>query len=361
MAVTVHGVNPTSTIALLKERARALKHGREAPDRRKVGLIVEGGAMRGVISCAALLALEELGMTDVFDEVYGASAGAVNAAYFLAGQAAYATSLYYQKINNTRILRRLWHRKLVDIDDLFNSVIAGERPLRIDKVLASRSRLFITIADASTGEAFMSVAQLSDTPLLTLLKASAAMPLLYNSLVNVDGRDCFDGALINPLPIPDAIESGCTDLLVLFTRPASFRECMPTRLEQHIFDLRCAHGNTQLMRAFCNTYLRENAVRDIALGRQPLLDGINIATICPEETDPKIERMTRDAALLRGAATASAKRTFEAFGHPVREFIEVLRPYPAIQREEVAAAEELSIGAVYDRRHTRNGRYRRRS
>jgi len=67
------------------------------------------------------------------------------------------------------------------------------------------------------------------------------------------------------------------------------------------------------------------------------------------------------AALLRGAATASAKRTFEAFGHPVREFIEVLRPYPAIQREEVAAAEELSIGAVYDRRHTRNGRYRRRS
>jgi predicted patatin/cPLA2 family phospholipase len=340
MAVTVYGVNPTSTIDLLKERACLVKHGRQISDHRKVALIVEGGAMRGVISCAALLALEELGMTDVFDEVYGASAGAVNAAYFLAGQAAYATSIYYQKINNTRILRRLWHRKLVDIDDLFNSVIAGDRPLRIDKVLASRSRLFITIADASTGEAFMSVAQFSETPLLTLLKASAAMPLLYNGLVTVDGRDCFDGALINPLPIPEAIESGCTDLFVLFTRPASFRECVPNRLERQIFDLRCAHGNAQLMRAFCNTYLRENAVRDIALGRQQLPDGINIATICPEETDRKIERMTRDTALLKSAAIASAKRTFEAFGHPVQEFIEVLRPYPAIQGGPVAAVQE---------------------
>ena len=98
--------------------------------------------MRGVISCASLMALEELGMTEVFDEVYGGSAGAVNAAYFLAGQAAYATSLYYQKINTTRFLRRFWHRKIIDIDDLFDSIIAGDRPLRIDKVLASRSQLF---------------------------------------------------------------------------------------------------------------------------------------------------------------------------------------------------------------------------
>src|SRR5881397_626016 len=130
MGVTVYGVNPSSAIDLLKERAYRLKEGREPSDDRKAALIVEGGAMRGVISCSALMALEELGMTDVFDEVYGASAGAVNAAYFLAGQAAYATSIYYQKINKTRILRRLWHRKLVDIDDLFDSVIAGNRPLR---------------------------------------------------------------------------------------------------------------------------------------------------------------------------------------------------------------------------------------
>src|SRR5438876_6628116 len=171
----VYGVNRKETIRLLKERSLRLRRGGSVVDGRKVALIVEGGAMRGVISCAALMGLEELGITEAFDEVYGASAGAVNAAYFLARQAAYATTLYYQKINNTRFIRRFWHRKIVDIDDLFDSIITGERPLRIDKVLTARSQFFITIADACTGEAFLGHAQSSRTPLLTLLKASSAM------------------------------------------------------------------------------------------------------------------------------------------------------------------------------------------
>jgi predicted acylesterase/phospholipase RssA len=275
-------------------------------------------------------------MTQVFDAVYGASAGAVNAAYFLARQAALATTIYYQKINNTRFIRRLWHRRIVDIDDLFDSIIAREWPLHVDRVLASRSQLFIAIADAHTGEAFLGHAQTSTTPLLTLLKASSAMPLLYNGIVNVDGRECFDGGLFNPLPIYEAIEAGCTDLLVLLTRPASFRECLPTVIERQIFEMRCAHGKPKLMSAFNNSYIRANDLRDIALGRQSVPAGINIATICPEETDPKIERVTRNAGLLKAAAIASVRRTLRAFGHVVGELIEVLRPFPALEPDSQA-------------------------
>src|SRR5262245_21222789 len=340
MGATVYGVNPESTIELLQGRVERLREGREGWDGRKVGLIVEGGAMRGVISCASLMALEELGLTDVFDEVYGTSAGALNAAYFLAGQAGFATTIYYQKINNSRFIRHLWHRPIVNLDDLFDSVIAGDRPLSIEKVLASRSRLFITIADAATGEAFLGLAQSNETPLLTLLKARSAMPLLYNSVVEVGGRNCFDGGLINPIPIAEAIEAGCTDLVVLLTRPESFRQCCPSRLEQHFFDLSCAHGNAQLMSAYCNAHLRENSTRDMAFGRQPLPDGIRVVTICPADTDPKVERMTCNTALLKAAAIASAKRTFEVFGHAVEEFVEVLRQFPAIRSKRLSRAEE---------------------
>ena len=331
MSVTVSGVNPNGTIDLLKERACLLKEGRRFNDGRKIGLIVEGGGMRGVISCAALMAIEELGMTEVFDEVYGASSGAVNAAYFLARQAAYATAIYYQKINNTRFIRRVWRRQIVDIDDLFDSVIARERALCVEKVIASRSRLFITIADASTGQAFLGLAQSSTTPLLTLLKASAAIPLLYNRLVNVDGRECLDGALINPVPVMEAIESGCTDLLVLLTRPASFRDRAPSLIERRLFEMRCARGNAQLMDAYVRAHERENMLRDIVLGRQPAPEGVNVATICPEENSPRIELTTRDSVLLKAAAITSAKQTLNAFDQPVEEFIEVLRPYPVVQ------------------------------
>jgi len=69
MSPNVYGINPTGTIDLLKKRAALIKQGRKPADGRKVALIVEGGAMRGVISCAALMGLEELGMTEAFDEV----------------------------------------------------------------------------------------------------------------------------------------------------------------------------------------------------------------------------------------------------------------------------------------------------
>jgi predicted patatin/cPLA2 family phospholipase len=344
MITPTFGVNPSETIGLLQERASRWRRGQAFTDGRKIGLIVEGGAMRGVISCGALMGLEELGMTEIFDEVYGASAGAANAAYFLAGQAAYAATIYYQKINNTRFIRRLWHRQIVDIDSVFDSIVARERPLHVNKVLASRSQFFIVIADAGTGEAFLAKAQTSNAPLLTLLKASSAMPLLYNGVVNVNKRECFDGGLINPLPILDAIEAGCTDLLVLLTRPASFRESRPTKLEQRLFDIRCARGKTHLVTAFTNACVRTNDLRDIAFARQPVPSGINIVTICPDETDPRVERTTRSTEMLKAAVIASARRTLQTFGHTVHDFVEVLRPFSVLvgdsETEKVSAVRE---------------------
>ena len=61
-------------------------------------------------------------------------------------------------------------------------------------------------------------------------------------------------------------------------------------------------------------------------------ESVNIATLCPEESDPRVERTTRSTDVLKAAAIASARRTFGAFGHPVEEFIEVLRPFPATPR-----------------------------
>src|SRR5581483_4629326 len=61
---------------------------------RRVALVIEGGGMRGVVSAGMTAAIEQLGLRDSFDEVHGASAGAFNAAFFIAGQASYLTALY---------------------------------------------------------------------------------------------------------------------------------------------------------------------------------------------------------------------------------------------------------------------------
>lgn len=44
-------------------------------DRFKLGLVVEGGGMRGIVTGAMLMGLQDTGMTQAFDAVYGASGG----------------------------------------------------------------------------------------------------------------------------------------------------------------------------------------------------------------------------------------------------------------------------------------------
>lgn len=51
----------------------------------KLGLVVEGGGMRGIVTGAMLMGLQDMGLTPCFDAIYGASAGAINSTYFLTG------------------------------------------------------------------------------------------------------------------------------------------------------------------------------------------------------------------------------------------------------------------------------------
>jgi hypothetical protein len=72
-------------LQLLRQRALASSTPGARRDPFKLGLVVEGGGMRGCVSGGALQALADLGLRDVFDAVYGSSAGAINSTYFLTG------------------------------------------------------------------------------------------------------------------------------------------------------------------------------------------------------------------------------------------------------------------------------------
>ena len=87
---SVDGGSPISHADVAEEIWQVLR--RKAAGERDVpplGLVVQGGGMRGVYSMAVLAAFEEMGWTRCFDHVAGASAGAMNGAHFITGQARY--------------------------------------------------------------------------------------------------------------------------------------------------------------------------------------------------------------------------------------------------------------------------------
>ncbi len=305
------GIRPEAAIANI--RARAGKSARDAGDGRKLALIVEGGAMRGVFSCGGGVALEALGLTQAFDEVYACSSGAINAAYFLAGQAAYSVSIYYDEVNNRQFINPLRIGNILNMDFLFGEVIAKRKPLDVARALSSPSRLRISITDARTGAGILIDGQDRRYALLDSLRASATHPLLSERSRRLGDRDCFDGGFANPLPVKDALESGCTDVLALFTRNSDYVDPRPGFLLRELFRWRCARGNAVLARAGEDIHVRENEARDLALGRSAPPSGVNIVAICPPETT-RLARTMTDRTALKIAAAAGTRETLLAFG-----------------------------------------------
>ena len=133
-------------------------------DGRRIALVIEGGGMRGVVSAGMTAAIEQLGFTDCFDEVHGASAGAFAGAFLLAGQAAYLTALYPHGFGNPvfaapfRFVRR---RPVFDLDYVIGEVWRRQRPLRTDRILARGIELHCTATDVDTTEN-VDLAQLAD-------------------------------------------------------------------------------------------------------------------------------------------------------------------------------------------------------
>jgi predicted patatin/cPLA2 family phospholipase len=182
--------------------------------------------MRGVVSAGMVCALEALGLTEAFDAVYGSSAGAINAAYFLAGQARLGTSIYYEDINNRRFIdlkRALRGRAILDLSFLLDDVAIRRKPLDVGKVLCSPSRLTVMATDVELETAVTMGGFERAEDLLGALRASATMPVVAGPPHTYRGRRYLDASLTEPIAVPTAEAAGHDIIVALLTRDGEMR------------------------------------------------------------------------------------------------------------------------------------------
>lgn len=309
----IYGVNPAAAIVALKDRASRWRRGDRGPDGRRLGLVIEGGGMRAVCSGGGAVALSQLGFTELFDDVYATSAAVMNASYFLSDQAALGITVYYESLVTGRFMNPLRFWRILDVDYVVDSIVAVQKPLKVDRVLASRTRFFVSLIDKLSGEGTVIDVKTTSAPLLQVFRAAMAIPVFYNRTVNLEGRQFIDGGLANPFPIEHALANGSTDLLVLLTRPASYQSKAPNWFDRCVFDLICARGNEGLRRTFLRQRERSKVVRDLAFGRAPTPRGVNIATVCTDEAET-VGRTTTDPVALRQGALRYGSKILRVFG-----------------------------------------------
>ncbi len=268
--------------------------------------------MRGVYSGGALVAMEELGLSAIFDCVYGA-AGAINACYFLSRQGSFGIRIYLEdltswKFNPFRI------GSMLNLDYAIDEVVARTKPLDIGAVMKSRSDLFIAVTNVHTGQPRLIDVKRENYPLLSVLKATAAIVPLYNRPVYLDHEQYVDGGISNPIPVGNAIADGCTHILVLLTREPAFVSREYNALQRCCLVPLFRKWPKPLVNSFYQRQYRlYNETRDVVLGRKSLNSAVKIAVIAPAHDAPRVQRATTDRAALLAAKDDAMRRTREVF------------------------------------------------
>ena len=300
-------------------------------DGLRIALIIEGGAMRGVISAGMALALDELGLVPAFDAVYGASAGAITGAWLLSrpeglrgwAEPAYAKTL----IRRTALLRG---RPVADVRALIEDLYQTTFPMDFVAVLASPVEFHPLATDAATGQS-TDLRPLIGNPaeLRLALRASAALPLLAGPPVELAGRRFYDAGVSESVPYRTALTQGATHLLVLRSRPSpegnvpsqspadgsrpfrparSARWLARTTLRRETPALRATFLARESRRAADDQLLADYeaapAATSIAAVTPAPATHPAVLSIRPAPGSPVVSRLATDGALLRAALQA---------------------------------------------------------
>ncbi len=262
----------------------------------KVGtraLIVEGGAMRGVFSCGILDHFLAQNFSP-FDSFWGVSAGASNLAAYLADMPGRNLKIYLDYSLRKEFItpsRLFLGGDMMDLDWMWEITL---KDLGIDKkVLQADPRpFFLGVTRQDTGQAEYltpDVEMLAET-----MKASSAVPILYRKGVPLNGNRYVDGGVADAIPVEEAIKRGATKIMVLRSRPTSYRK---SKTKFNSITKRMLRDTPALIQPILTRDLRYNQALSV-INNPP--EGIDIIQVCPPETF-KLKRLSRSPEPLRAA------------------------------------------------------------
>lgn len=275
--------------------------------------IVQGGGMRGTYSIAALAELEAEGYTNRFSAIYGSSAGALNGAYFLAGQAEEGVGIYVDHLSGRQFINPLRIARIIDIDYLVDVVLQRSVPLNQEAVLQSKTELDVYLTNAETGEGARFIASERKAPLMELFRATAALPVVFGREVEINGHKYSDGGLFDQVPIREAVKDNWTNIVVIMTRPRSHTVKPSGWLQTSVMRLlaRIARHSAGVVRLLGSDRPRMHEVMEVVSGRVSY-PGVRVWVVAPPEGAQIASRLTSSKELLILTAQTARQDTHDA-------------------------------------------------
>ena len=243
----------------------------------KTGLVLEGGAMRGMFTSGVLDVFMENGIT--FDAAVGVSAGATFGCNFKSKQIGRAIR-YNLKYAGDR--RYCSFYSLFTSGDIYNAdfcynVLPNQLDL-FDYETYARNPMefYVVVTNAETGETLYKKLEDCLEKDMLWMRASASMPLVSRP-VEIDGLKLLDGGITDSIPLEYFEKNGFSKNVVILTQPRDFTKQLVKFFPFMKFMLR---KYPKLVEAISVRHVRYNRERELIFSREK--EG-KALVICPEK------------------------------------------------------------------------------
>ena len=281
----------------------------------KKGLVLEGGAMRGLFTCGILDVFMEQNI--VFDGVAGISAGAVFGCNYKSRQAGRPLRYNKKYCGDPRYCSL---RSLIKTGDLYGVEFCyHELPDKLDvfdrKAFSENPvEFYIGATDVMTGRPVFHRCTDGGAADIEWMRASSSMPVVSRP-VQIGKYLLLDGGISDPIPYRFMESKGYDRNVLILTQPAGYRKQRTSSLM-----LRMLHNYPEIARAMARRHMVYN--RQLDQIREREISGQSYVIRPPE--DLKIGHIEKNPEELERVYQTGRHTAEEQIGR-IREFLDTGR------------------------------------
>lgn len=189
----------------------------------KIGLILEGGGMRGIYTAGVLDFFIEKNIE--VDITIGVSAGSCHASSYLSKQYKRAYNATVDYINDKRYLsfsNLIKTGSIFGMDFMFNKIPNELNIYDYDTFAKSKSKFVVVATNCETGSPeYFELKDLKKD--IIYMQASCSIPMFAN-IVEIDDFKLVDGGVSDSIPIEYALNQGYKKNIVVLTRDITYKK-----------------------------------------------------------------------------------------------------------------------------------------
>ncbi|MCH5286957.1 MAG: patatin family protein [Christensenellaceae bacterium] len=188
----------------------------------KTGLVMEGGAMRGMFTAGVIDVLMEHGVT--FDGAAGVSAGAAfgcNIKSHQIGRVIRYNTRFCRDWRYHSVRSLMLTGNLYGTDMCYRAIPDELDPFDYETFRASPMAFWLVCTDAATGEAVYHQITQGSGEDMDWIRASASMPMVSRPVM-LEGRPLLDGGVTDAIPLRFLEEQGYPRNVVVLTQPKGY-------------------------------------------------------------------------------------------------------------------------------------------